>query len=317
VEIKYLEIKPLSPFHLGEGGLDTSSKYIHSDTLFSAMVNAIRINKGRDSVEDFVSNFRDGNTRISSVFPKLEGIFLFPKLLLRFDEDSDKRDRKMVKKAMFVSKMMFERLINEGKYPKDLHIKKGIIGSDNELKKIELGRDWIKSEVLERFSRVSSGNEDHSLFNIATTIYDSANLYVLVKGKIDIVEESLKMLEDLGIGGKISSGMGQIKFVGRGNLELNVPKSTDYCTTLSLFTPRRNELNCMLDKGVAYKFVTRGGWISSPDGSTVKRGVGCFLEGSIFKQPIDGVLVDVSPKNFPHEVYKYLKAFVLPVMESD
>lgn len=63
--------KPYTRFHLGQNSLEDSGDLIHSDTLFSAMVNCYRM-LYPDSVSEFIEAFNSGAIRLSSAFPCLQ-----------------------------------------------------------------------------------------------------------------------------------------------------------------------------------------------------------------------------------------------------
>ncbi|MBK4730300.1 type III-A CRISPR-associated RAMP protein Csm4 [Oxynema sp. CENA135] len=136
---------------------------------------------------------------------------------------------------------------------------------------------------------------------------------------------ALQLLGEEGIGGRRSSGAGRFTFEWQ-----NLPKdfvrlfdfvqtSTHYCL-LSLYwdDPGLNWQEITRDS--SYEMEQRRGWLSgSPSGLNLRRqSVTMFLEGSLFKQPPQGKLADVTPPDFQyyrnqHRVYRNGIALSLPV----
>ncbi len=114
-------------FRLGATDLDSLTEYIHSDTIFSAIINSVNALYGRDKSNEFVELFRKKDIKISSGFYLLEvsngddkkRIFFLPKIfgkIQKKDKDDKKEnnqfDKKQIKKIKFISLDVFKELLN-------------------------------------------------------------------------------------------------------------------------------------------------------------------------------------------------------------
>ncbi len=110
---------------IGKTGWNDSDDMIHSDTLFSALINCYVLLYGQDKVKNFISEFENGNIKISSVFYSVDifenknfikTINFLPKPFLRIQpleqkKDENPADTKKIKKIKFVSEKLFSDII--------------------------------------------------------------------------------------------------------------------------------------------------------------------------------------------------------------
>lgn len=115
MKIKVLKLKPNTRFHFGKPLVDSDTSltdtdmYLHSDVLFSALVNNLAKIKEKGDVDVFVEAFHTGRIKISSCFYCLENgdekfTFLLPKPVTIVNQvDISDYDRiKLFKKIQFI-----------------------------------------------------------------------------------------------------------------------------------------------------------------------------------------------------------------------
>lgn len=114
-KIKILKLRPNSRFHFGKPLIDNDTSltdtdtYLHSDVLFSALVNNLASIKSKEEVDYFINAFSNGKIKISSVFYCVKSsdnsfTFLLPKpvnLVNRVDIN-DYDSIKLLKKVQFI-----------------------------------------------------------------------------------------------------------------------------------------------------------------------------------------------------------------------
>jgi len=128
MKIKILRLKPNSRFHFGKPLIDSDTSltdtdtYLHSDVLFSALVNNLASVKGKIEVDHFVKAFEDGKIKISSGFYCLQAkdksyTFLLPKPANAVNQiDLDNYDEiKKIKKVLFVDSDLLSENVREWK----------------------------------------------------------------------------------------------------------------------------------------------------------------------------------------------------------
>jgi len=356
--IERVKLIPRGAFHLGERGigLEETAEIIHSDTLFSAFCHAFLLLYGEGELTLLLQRFREGDPPflITSAFPYLEfkdlyDLFFFPCPRLWRDEGSKKEkrsvgDRKFAKKAIYVSKKVFTRLISgeEVEPPK---------GGEKELLS---GKCWLSEEECENLKRelnevrflneFSFFKEEEVPRVTLDRVQGRANIFYFsrirfhqspsrsagyffliryldekVRGKF---QSALRLLGDMGIGGDRSGGNGQFTPSFEED-NLPSPSSPSHFVTLSLYYPKREEIKeGLIGDEASYELILRDGWIYSPrlKKGLRRKGVRMFTEGSVL---VDigrdemGVLVDVSPEvgdnALSHPVYRYGFAFKIGV----
>jgi len=99
------------------------------------------------------------------------------------------------------------------------------------------------------------------------------------------VELALSSLADIGLGGERSAGYGHFRWQEAGQVNWPDPQSSQPFVTLSRYHPRPAELpGCLQDRPVAYRLVSVGGWLQSPDSKAQRRRrLWLIEEGSIVR----------------------------------
>jgi CRISPR-associated protein Csm4 len=338
--MKTLVIEPQSPF----------SEIPRSDTLFGAICWGIRLSRGEDALEDILARFakRDPPFLVSSAFPRLdrddsEAVSLLAKPMLpdmRAGTDSASEARIEAlgawKRVEYVPAALFRALVT------------GELSSDDLLGGLEGGTLVLDGRAYERRGRFVlpaadadtdesgsprepyqraeqtrnainrlTGSTDGNLYHRERVFFAAnAGLHILVEGEVDLVAESLALLQDRGIGGGRSIGNGQFRLGGIEEIEgIESPAAgTERCCTLSLCVPRPEEIASFFDEGF-YKVVTRQGVVenslASPEGIW-KRRVLALAEGSVLPwrggpQGHNPIVAD----HFEHGVQQF--GYALPV----
>ncbi len=275
-----------TPLRIGETGigLERAGDILHSDTLFGAIANALR--RLNEDVEEFIGKVRDGELKFSSCFPFENGTYYLPAPHLPVE-----------KKWKFLSLENFEKVISG-----DIQSAEG-----DEIKSVE--KFEIPKVVLDRVTSNSS-----IYYLTALRFAESSGLYFLVDGNNRPIKRALKFLQDEGIGGKKTWGLG--KFEIRED-EIKIKERGGCYTTLSLSYPKN------LGNVVYWKPVVRSGWINTAKATLRKPKIIMASEGSIFKDAEEGEVINLSiaysdlPSKTGHDVYLNGKSFLVRMVVAD
>ena len=279
--MKVFKLHFKTPLRIGEAGigLEKSSEIIHSDTLFGAIANALaRLN---EDVEDFIYKVKWGELRFSSCFPFKDDTYYLPAPHLPVE-----------KKWKFLTLEDFEKAIS-GRID-------GI--SDN------TDVDFIKKLEIPKVALDRLTSNSNIYYLTAIKFYGNSGLYFMVKGRYKILEIALKYLQDEGIGGKKTWGLGKFE-LGEG--EINIRGDGDHYLTLSLTYPQK------LESMVYWKPLVRGGWINAERKTMRKPKVIMASEGSIFREDDEGKVVNLNvaytdlPSVAGHDIYTNGKSFLI------
>jgi CRISPR type III-A-associated RAMP protein Csm4 len=303
MKMKIVKIYPeMSKFHFGYLGLDIDDPIFHSDSLFSTiLINFIRKN-GEDGIESFVENF----PKISSLFYGFKGekevLFIPSYLGFKFSDEFLKKDRKIPKKVKFIS---IEAVGNQNI---KLNYKKNLAYLEDEGDDINLFRDHMEEKVS--IDRSTFAAAEDKLYNISYVVPEKNTFfYFFFDGDLnDDLKKSIEMIKNFGLGGRINTGSGRIKdvkiedyndFYFNGNSFVN----------LSVVFPKKNEL----ENVIKYKLIERKGWVYND--TKRKNNILGFAEGSLFSKKIEG---EIKIENIGNKkIYRYGKAFLMPVMTHD
>lgn len=300
---------------IGEGDLsqgEESRRILHSDTIFSALINEwVRI-FGTDSTADLISNLTAGTPpfKISSAFP-----FHLDEYYLPVPCGTHALYMEKLKDVSFLELFDFLEL-SEGNQE---NIKKK--------KFMDPTEDLMVRHIAPRVTidRTTALTNIYQLTGFITP--DEGGLYFL----IDLKDESLrkkfelciKMLGESGIGGDRSIGYGLFneEIINADEIpgwtELFQKKQGDVSYyTLSLCCPVKEEAK----EVISYQILSRKGWIFSRSSMKQMKRRECkmFAEGSLFKRPIKGQIADVTPKEFrsEHDVFRYGLGMMIEMIEG-
>jgi CRISPR-associated protein Csm4 len=332
-----LRTKPYSMFRLGAGSKDEVDLIIHSDTLFSAIINIH--SKVYEDTEEFIKLFEEGKIKISSAFPILsssendKNIFFLPKPELDFNSDTNTKEEKKIK---FISTEVYKKINSMLLNTQNLNISFtdrnyfSLIGSAYCVVKEELPVSvvWksaiiISKEVTPKTKVYSDKQEDNFYHetNIQlkpiviekdtnNKIIYSPHFYFMYD--LNCSEEQknkfftcLRVLADQGIGGERSAGKGQLEEIVKTEIPLELKSNSNEYMLLSLCNPNSQK---EFDSFEKYEIAVRGGGSLSFDDEIEtdeaddiklyrKKQARMITEGAIVKGKVDGRLVDVSPEN--------------------
>lgn len=279
------------------GALASVSEILHSDTLFSAIVNAWSMSSP-ETTEGFVTECKEGKFKLSSVFfyvyYKSKPIFFLPKPislnLFSFDEP------KKLKKLKYISKGIWER----GLHPSEWF-------NENKCTLLQQGKfvafkdeidQPIKLFEVETAPKVRARNvsdREHSyyyqtdLFLYGNERYH-VNWYFVLDNNLsenlrNDFDKAMKVMVNLGIGGERSSGCGSLK--GYELIDFPIEnKNSTFRSSLSLIAPHKGELTA----NSLYQIIKRGGHFF--DGQSLPV-IQMLLEGAVFDSVISGQIVEL------------------------
>ncbi len=343
--------RPASLHHFGEWSLEDSSLIIHSDTLFSAFVNVSALLFGNRGPSTLIQAAQDGAFRLSSAFPCIKVVrnsgstthFFFPRPRIRFARalgESEPLSKKELKKMRFLSQGLFQKLLTQT-LPEDgqplavtnLEEEAKRLFTDFYLLKDEplAGRNFTGSAspfvtivspkvTLDRLTSVSEFWDQTDLLLTEMGLRDGVRIlpgFFFMMSKVaddlrNLLEGSLCLLIDEGIGGKRSSGRGLFASFERSRISFDLPENGRFAVNLSTLLPERDEV----DRLITYDFIKRGGFVYSGAGTALPKPVVRMLsEGSVHSGVPRGRLYQVPlPASNPpgHPVFKYGLAFPVP-----
>jgi CRISPR-associated protein Csm4 len=302
------KLKFLSALHVdskGSGSPEVADEFIRSDTLSAAMAIAWSTLFQKDTGSDF---YLEPPYRISSAFPYIDDVLLFPIPVWRIWKAIKIEKRKDIKGVRWISQRLFEKVLAGSAIDFDdvatLH--GGIALSQEEMKahpNLNNYKGWAKSErqrvQVDRLNLPADGG----LFFFALQFFEpNSGLYVIAnmdQSKYESFRAALSFLGDSGIGADRSSGLGHFSIREEHDLQFNLPKKSDGSILLSLFNPGIHDTLEALTRVTAYGLTTRSGWISN---STLGRPpVRAFTEGSYFTGKPKGRVVEMLPATIRQE----------------
>lgn len=342
--------RPASLYHFGEWSLEDSSRIIHSDTLFSALVNVSALLFGNRGPSALIQAAQDGSFRLSSAFPCIKilrnsdsaVLYFLPRPRIPFAKslrDAEPLSKKELKRMRFISHTLFQKLLTdtvaEGEKPL-------AVTNLAEAKPLFTGFYLLQDEPLAGRSSTGSASPFATIVSPKVTLdrltsasefWDQTDLLLTEMGLRDgvrivpgfffmmnkvvddlrnLLEGSLCLLLDEGIGGKRSSGRGLFASFERSRISFDLPENGRFTVNLSTLLPERDETNRL----IAYDFIKRGGYVYSGAGTTLQKPVVRMLsEGSVHSGVPRGQLYPFPlPASSPpgHPVLKYGLAFPIP-----
>lgn len=353
------ELRPRSAtgFHFGEQGLEleTSRITFPSDSLFSALVATIAAQEGAEAAETFLRPFVAGDPPflLTSLFPYIGELPLLPLPQLRL-RPAEAVPPKFSKDVQFVSPSIFAQICRAESVaaflPPDEEKETGDEGrflQENAVwisaaEQVKLPDRWkgFKPAALNHqqvwhqgnvprvvLDRVSSSSTIYQMGRV--TFNEGCGLWLGVDYRDEAhrtrLESLLRHLGDRGIGGERSNGYGAYELVVENPLALNdLPEQGNGPhLLLSRYLPTLDELDNLRDPRAAYRLVTVGGWLQSPDGQSLRRKQLTLLaEGSVVGGKVLGRVEKVTPDknglpdsvNPPsHEIYRSGLTCTVPV----
>jgi CRISPR-associated protein Csm4 len=332
-----LNCKPGAKFHLGkialdsDTGLDDTSEWIHSDTLFSALVNTVN-SIAPAKTQDFVDLFIKGEIRISSAFycleiKRSEPIYFLPTPVTASNMVT--QNYKDIKKIRFVSKAIWEQGIAPEKWTSDecVIINKKFVCKATEVNILKekrlLDSLSIYDVITEPKVKVHTQKHENRLYqqtsiqlecNPIFTDITEVHFYFLIEGfdKFPSFDSVLRVLGDTGIGGERSTGCGQFSFDKEQEFKLNIDNTKQWSNVALLYPKSEEDFKTIK----YYQFITRGGRHTGVNNEYLKR-VRMISEGAICKKRdiiCDSPNVAMEGATVPS--YRYGQGLLLPLHEN-
>jgi CRISPR-associated protein Csm4 len=329
--------------HLARGltnSYDKSLETLHSDTIKSAIfVSALQLfseigEEGDDRAYEAGKAFL-GKFKVSSAFPFVGEDYYFPTPELpnpyKFDKDT-KLSEKDKKKVIFIHQDLFSEYIkdvNAFRFTAD-QLKSDKVLTTKKYKEI------IKSETYQHVSIPRNYGTDSTPYYVDKMYFqENTGLFFLleVTDKNDTetlpkLKAALKLLADSGIGTDRNSGNGQFD-VAYDDLTFDEPTNATHDLSLSLYCPKKEEIEGKIIHQSYYELVKRGGYISSPESEdhlTIrKRSIHFFTAGSVFPKFDDGKerqgkVVNLRPDDvngLKHPIWRDGQAIFIPIKYED
>lgn len=308
--MSYYAIKLFPPdifrIRVGDGRIDKVSSMIHSDTLFSAIVNCYIKLFGDSKVKDFVDRLLISSLLYGIRIEEREILFL-PKPIIDLRSDTD-LDVKLLKRIEWISIGAFKRVVDRfngssiGIDIAELSFlnSRFLISKDEDFREGKNYVDFISTSLEPKVSLEREHNTSKNLYfqeelEIRSIELDNGFkvkpfLYFIVKNPQDELFYTMNLLIEEGIGGERSFGKGVFNYWEKDSIE--IPDDGNYGILLSLVTPKKEEIDSIL----YYGLVKRDGFIyhNGPVGIRKKRHYK-LSEGSLVRLPFEGQNIDVSP----------------------
>jgi len=329
-----------SPLHVGERGVGMAgtATSVPSDTLFSALCNALLELEGIGWLQDWLDAFltRPAPFLITSTFPWAGDVLFYPRPMVRIDrgagaEQDSSEDGKWLKKVTRVSAGGFGRILAGDDLSGEMDEKVNRLAGDLWITAEERGalpsrldQVWHGPAPVARVALDRTANSS-SLYQVGEVRYlDGCGLWFGVRWREpawkELLEKALSHLGESGIGGERSSGRGQFRWDRWESAHLpEAPTPGGRAVTLALYHPTAEEAEEGALDAAAYRLRPRGGWVGSQAGQGLRgKAVRMLEEGSVIGWTGEaGDLADVTPEGFDaHRVYRYGLAFPVAVGEG-
>lgn len=278
---------------------------ISSDTIFGGLVSCYAYLFGASRTARLLEAFASKVPfKITSAFPYVGDVFFIPKPL-----DADLNclpglEPKKAKKVKFIPLSLAEADAGDwGKAP--LRVCGSFLVPEG------LGTPPIKSEERTRVVLDAITSASHVYYAPVCTFSSGAGLWFLLQVEDPAAEASLlasvRLLGDEGIGGERSYGLGAFTPEIEDAEDFLSGKKQGRYVLLSLYHPRREEIQLFACGRVSYRVVERGGFVFLS--SYVSKRVRMLAEGSALDFEPEGELVDVTPPGVSPRVYRCGIAF--------
>jgi len=287
--------------------------YPRSDTLFGAICWGIRLTNGSDALEGLLDRFkrRDPPFLISSSFPcqVKEGQvrYLLPMPLFSppsLTVAALHQRWKAFKRIKWVDLELFMRMLNGNVGPehmlKQMRLEKNGSGEQQwmfekyafdggclSLERIHPSR--MQEMVGNSVNRLTNRTDENFFFYSAHQYEEGSASFFLISYEDDcqhLIDPALALLEDRGIGGKVSTGKGAVRMLRQ---KIHEPLGSDGDTFLNLSTyiPLNEEIQYFREaqQTPSYALIARRGLVESAfamQEAPWKKRVLCFGEGSLF-----------------------------------
>lgn len=290
--------------HFGNGSLENSDNRIYADTIFSALCHeAVKL----ECIEELVSYVKNEKIKLSDAFPFIGDSYYIPKPMLTIESERNIDDKKKAKKLEFINVDLIDEYLD---------------GSMDIKRESEILSNLGKSDIITR--AVIQSNEDTKPYSVGTYLFsEGAGLYLIVgyrdEDALNMITKLLHSLSYVGIGGKVSSGLGkfnseQVKLPV--SLTDKIKRAEESSSVMSLSVGMCDDMDLEnVCENSNYILSKRSGFINSStysDNIVKKQDFYLFRAGSVFSRPFKGLIKDVSIKG-KHPVYRYANPIFMEV----
>lgn len=290
--------------HFGNGSLENSDNKIYADTIFSALCHeAVKL----ECIEELVSYVKNEKIKLSDAFPFIGDSYYIPKPMITIESERNIDDKKKAKKLEFINVNLIDEYLD---------------GSMDIKRESEILSNLGKSDIITR--AVIQTNEDTKPYSVGTYLFsEGAGLYLIVgyrdEDALNMITKLLRSLSYVGIGGKVSSGLGkfnseQVKLPVSITDKIKRAEESSSVMSLSVGMCDDMELENVCENS-NYILSKRSGFINSStysDNIVKKQDFYLFRAGSVFSRPFKGLIKDVSIKG-KHPVYRYANPIFMEV----
>ncbi len=293
--------------HFGAGALWDGMSTLPADTFFSALCQEAIDYGGQAEVNMLVDAVRQGDFRVSDLFPFIGDELYLPKPFypVAAEQEGNSIIKKSFKKLKYIPASKWKIYLQGNLNPVDAVRNLG-----------QLGRFTMRTMSASRApEKLDSG--DMLPYQVGIyQFYAGSGLYLIAGFADDILqtqfETLLHGLSFSGLGGKRSAGLGRFSVAKSPvpNHLLHRFRGTDKnAMALSVCMAEPDMLESILEDA-RYLLLKRSGFIASPDYAPElrrKRDFYSFCAGSCFKKRFAGDVYDVGGSG-THPVYRYVAA---------
>lgn len=290
--------------HFGNGSLENSDNRIYADTIFSALCHeAVKL----ECIEELVSYVKNEKIKLSDAFPFIGDRYYIPKPMITIESERNIDDKKKAKKLEFINVNLIDEYLD---------------GSMDIKRESEILSNLGKSDIITR--AVIQANEDTKPYSVGTYLFsEGAGLYLIVgyrdEDALNMITKLLHSLSYVGIGGKVSSGLGkfnseQVKLPVSLTDKIKRAEESSSVMSLSVGMCDDMELENVCENS-NYILSKRSGFINSStysDNLVKKQDFYLFRAGSVFSRPFKGLIKDVAIIG-KHPVYRYANPIFMEV----
>ena len=293
-----------APFHVDSRGnhyYEESNSFIHSDTLSAAIIATWAM----IDPEQAQQKAQQPGFQLSSAFPFYQDCYFLPRSLnsqaITLTDDR-LQEAKKLKKIQWLDSSLWKYAFNQTSWVDKLTICQEVLATSQQALPKRL---WLEEERPRlAMERANNHAAESQLFNFSRIwFHEEGGLYFLAKFDSESDQKQFEMLlsllADSGIGADRSNGNGCFTWKPGKNPGLQWA-TNETAVALSLVNPAPADCHTGWLENSAYKLVSRGGWI----GNTGKRRqrLRMFAEGSVFAQPLQGRMVDVTGEYTEHKM---------------
>ena len=302
-----------------------TSDYIHSDTLWSALVNAWALTCP-ESVDDFITHCSRGKFKLSSAFfcfdssldedqkDEKNHVFFLPKpISLNLFKVSEPKKMKSIK---FISKGVWEKGLMPNEWfetDKCILLQNGkVVALKSEIS------EFLNLFSTETTAKTSARNinmrEDAFYFQSDLYLSNNVQWYFFVDNLLPVnlqadFQKAMQTLVNFGIGGERTTGCGSLSGFEEQNIDFNFEnhinvKESGTSVSISLTAPLENELS---DTSL-YQIIKRGGRFLEKGKSLPM--IQMLLEGAILDNKTKGRIIKL---NDQPRILRYGLNFPIPL----